>query len=309
MNHPAPANFLDPVDLGRIADLQLIARTVVAGLHAGIHRSLHTGTSAEFAQYRSYAQGDDTRFVDWRLYARTDRLHVKQFHEEHSLRSTLLLDCSASMGYGSIDITKFKYARMLAGCLAMLLSNQNDAVGLVAYHDELKTYIPARRRPAHLRRVLAEIENLRPGGGTDTAATLRTVGDILPARGMIILISDLLHPIDEVEAHLRSLRARRHEVIVFQISDPAETTFPFDRATTFVDSETGVERFAIPDTVRTTYIENRKQHFDRIRTACAESEIHIEEWTTTMPLDLALTSFIHRRSRMLYTSSRRRSAV
>ena len=309
MNNPTPGNFLDPVDLGRIANLELIARTVVSGLHSGIHRSLHTGTSAEFAQYRSYAQGDDTRFVDWRLYARTDRLHVKQFHEEHSLRSTLLLDCSASMGYGSGDITKFRYAQMLAGCVALLLSNQHDAVGLAAYQDELKTYIPARRRPAHLRRVLAEIGNLHPEGSTDTAATLKTMGDILPARGMIILISDLLHPIEEVEAHLRSLRARRHDVIVFQISDPAEQTFPFDRATTFVDSESGEERFAVPDTVRAAYLENRKKHFDRIRTACTESEIHIEEWTTTTPLDLALTSFIHRRSRMLYTSGQRLNAV
>ena len=302
------STFLDPVDLGRIADLQLIARTVVAGVHAGIHKSLHTGTSAEFAQYRSYAQGDDTRFVDWHLFARTDRLHVKQFHEEHSLRSTVLLDCSGSMGYGSGELTKFRYAQMLAACLALLLTNQHDAIGFAAYHSELKTYIPARKRPAHLRRVLTEIENQQPEGETDTASTLRTMGDVLPPRGMVVLIADLLHPIDQVESHLRSLRARRHDVIVFQISDPAEETFPFDRATTFIDRETGSEQFAVPDAVRTAYLENRKRHYDRIDQICAESEIHIEKLLTTTPLDAALTAFINRRRKGLYTSSLRRNA-
>jgi uncharacterized protein (DUF58 family) len=309
MNRRLSGGFLDPVDLGRIADLQLIARTVVAGAHTGIHRSLHTGTSAEFAQYRSYAQGDDTRSVDWHLFARSDRLYVKQYHEEHSLRSTILLDCSASMSYVSGDLTKFRYAQMLAGCLAMLLINQHDAVGLGVYQDELKSYLPARRRPAHLRRILTEIEQAEPSGTTDPAATLRTMGDILPARGMVILISDLLHPIEAVEEHLRSLRARRHDVIVLQISDPAEQTFPFDRATTFVDAETGDERFTVPDTVRTAYLENRQTHFDRVAEVCADAEIHHEEWTTTEPLDLALTSFVHRRNRAVHTTNRPRSAV
>lgn len=304
-----PANFLDPVDLGRIADLQLIARTVVAGVHAGIHRSLHTGTSAEFAQYRPYAQGDDTRWVDWRLFARSDRLHVKQYHEEHSLRSTILLDCSASMAYGSGELTKFRYAQMLAGCLSMLLINQHDAVGLAIYQDTLKTYLPARRRPVHLRRILTEIEQAEPAGTTDPAATLTTMGDVLPARGMVILISDLLHPIEAVEEHLRSLRARRHDVIVLQISDTAEQTFPFDRATTFVDAETDAEQYVVPDSIRSTYLDNRQRHFDRVAAVCADAEIHHEEWLTTQPLDLALAAFIHRRDRTPTTASRPRSAL
>lgn len=308
MNAPA-TTFLDPADLARIADLELIARTVVAGIHAGVHRSVHTGTSAEFAQYRPYTQGDDTRFVDWHLYARTDRLHLKQFHEEHSLRATILLDASASMRYGSGEVTKFRYAQMLAACLATILSGQHDAVGLAVYHRALETYVPARRRPTHLRRILTEIENASPeDGGTDTAGTLLAMGDILPPRGMLILITDLLHPVDAVEAHLRSLRARRHDVLVFLVSDPAEETFPFDRSVTFVDAESGDERFAVPDAVREEYLENRRRHFDRVRTFCASSEIHLAAFDTGRPLDLALAEFLHRRSNALYTSSRRSPA-
>ncbi len=189
--------LIDPVELARIRDLELLARTVVAGLGSGVHRSVHTGGSAEFAQYRSYAQGDDPRFVDWRLYGRTDRLHIKQFQEENNLRCTVLLDCSASMDYGSEGVSKFRYAQMLAACLVMLMNRQRDSVGFAAYHHELCAHIPARVQADQVRRILVEIDNLRPAGTTDTAGMLSFMGDVLPARGMVVLISDLLHPIDD----------------------------------------------------------------------------------------------------------------
>ena len=144
-------HFLDPAQAAKIKDLQLLARTVVEGLSGGMHRSPHAGTSIEFAQYRPYCQGDDPRHVDWRLYARTDRLHVKQYQDETNLRCTILLDCSASMDYGSGEITKFEYARMLAACIAMILAPQRDQTGLIAYHHELETYIPPRVDAKHLQ--------------------------------------------------------------------------------------------------------------------------------------------------------------
>ena len=299
--------FIDPVDLARIADLELLARTVVSGLGSGVHRSFHTGTSAEFAQYRPYARGDDPRTVDWRLYGRTDRLYIKQFQEETNLRCTVLLDCSASMDYGSSGITKFRYARMLAACLVVLMDGQRDAVGFAAYHHELCAHVPARAQADQARRILVEIDNLPPGGTTDTAAALRFMGDVLPPRGMVVLIGDLLHPIDEMVSHLRSLRARRHDVIVLQISDPAEQAFPFDRAVTLADAEDGQERFAVPESVRGEYMARRTEHFSEIRRACLASEIDIQEFSCTEPLDRALHHFIHRRNHALYTTSRRRS--
>ena len=300
--------LIDPAELARISDLRLLAQTVVAGLGGGLHRSAHMGTSAEFAQYRPYVQGDEPRFVDWRLYGRSDRLHIKQFQEESNLRCTVLLDCSASMDYGSGGVSKFRYAQMLAACLAVLMAGQRDAVGFAGYHRDLVTHIPTRRQVGQLHRILVAIDNLQPGGReTDTAGALRVMGDVLPARGMVALIGDLLHPAEEMIRHLRSLRALRHDVLVFQISDPAEQTFPFDRSVTLVDAEDGRMQFAVPEAVRTAYLENRRRHFDAVREACLEAEIDTDEFACSEPLDRALYRFLDRRSRARHTATRRRS--
>jgi len=300
------SKFIDPSELAQIADLQLLARTMVSSLGAGVHRSLHTGTSAEFAQYRPYTQGDDLRFVDWRLYGRTDRLHVKQFQDESNVHATVLLDCSASMDYGSGGVTKFRYAQMLAACLVMMMSDQHDVVGFAAYHHELITHIPARRQAGQLHRLLVAIdEGKAVGGESNTAGVLQFMGDVLPPRGMVVLIADLLHPIDEMLGHLRSLRAQRHDVLVLQVSDPAEQTFPFDRSVTLVDAEGGHEQFAVPEDVRATYLENRARHFEAIREACLAAEIDVAEFVCSEPLDRVLHHFVNRRNRGLVTTSRR----
>jgi len=298
-------NFIDPSQLAEIGDLQLLARTVVDGLSAGMHRSPHTGSSIEFAQYRPYAQGDDPRFVDWKLFGRSDRLHVKQYEEESTMRCTVLLDCSASMEYSSGGVTKFNYGRMLAACIALILQQQRDAAGLVAYHQSLVTYVPPKSARFHLRRLFVELDALQPQGPTDTAGALHFLGDVLKPRGMIVLISDLLHPLDAMIEHLRSLRARRHDVLVLQLSDPAEQTFPFEATQTFIDLETGREQYAVPSAVREGYLANRNKHFDQIRHECLAFEIDNEEFTTAEPLDRALHFFLHRRNHALMRNSRR----
>jgi len=302
-------HLMDPSQLARIADLELLARLVVEGFLSGLHRSPHAGASVEFAQYRPYAQGDDLRFIDWKLFARTDRLHLKQFHEETNLRATILVDCSGSMDYGSAGLSKFDYARMLAACLAMMLNEQKDAAGLIAYHHELIVHLPPRNARRHLRRLLAELQALQPGGRTDTPGTLRFLGDVLQPRGMIILISDLLHPAEAMINHLKSLRAMRHDVIVFQVADPAERDFPFERTATFIDAEEAEELYAVPDLVREGYLANRERHFGAIRRECLLAEIDAEEFLTSEPLDRALHRFIHRRNRSLMTSSLKRTQV
>lgn len=297
--------FIAPAELAAISDLQLLARTVVAGMAGGVHRSARTGSAAEFAQYRSYAQGDDPRYVDWRLYGRSDRLYVRQFREETNLRCTILLDCSASMDYGSGEVGKFRYAQMLVACLATLTSQQRDEVAFAAFAAEVETYIPGRARADHLHRLLAAMANVQPSGGTDTESALRFLGDVVPARGMVVLVGDLLHPLDKVVRQLRALRARRHDVLVLQISDPAERSFPFERSVTLRDAEEGRELFAVPSAVRAQYLENRANHFAEIRRECLAAEIDIAEFSCDEPLDGALQRFLFRRSHALLASSRR----
>jgi uncharacterized protein (DUF58 family) len=308
MAHAQHLHFIDPEQLARIADLSLLARTVVEGFLSGVHRSPHSGSSIEFAQYRPYTQDDDPRRIDWKLYARTDRLQIKQHKEETNMRCTLLLDCSASMDYGSTAVSKFAYARMLTACLAMVLHKQRDAVGFIAYHREIATYLPPRNDPRHLQTVFVELDSLRPSGETNTPGALRRLAEFLKPRGMVVLVSDLLYPAEEAIDHLKSLRAMRHDVMVLQIADPAEQTFPFDHATTLVDSEDGSERFTIPDVARAEYLENRRRHFELIRRECLAAEIDIEEFAVSEPLDRALYFFLRRRNDALLTSSRRSRA-
>ncbi len=299
-------HFIDPAELARIADLAVLARTVVDGFLAGIHRSPHSGASIEFAQYRPYTQDGDSRRIDWKLFARADRLYVKQYQEETNMRCTLLLDCSASMDYASGSVTKFHYARMLTACLAMILHRQRDAVGFLAYHREVLCYLPPRNDARHLQRLFVELETLQPAGSTDTAGALRQLGEFIQPRGLVALVSDLLHPADRMIEHLKSLRARRHDVMVLQVADPAEQTFPFEKTATFVDAESGSERFTVPAQVRQEYLENRRAHFDRIRRECVSAEMDLEEFATSEPLDRALHFFLHRRNHSLLTSSLRR---
>ncbi len=294
---------IDPAQLAAINDLELLARVVVEGLMTGRHRSPQSGASIEFAQYRPYAQGDDPRFIDWYLYARTDRLHIKQFQDETNLRCTLLLDCSASMDYGSGPVTKFQYARMLVACLAMVLHQQRDAPGFIAYHNEMVNYVPPRASTSHVRRILTELENLKPAGTTNTGAALQYLGNVIKPRGMVVLVTDLLHEVDEMVKHLKSLRAMRHDLLVLQVSDPAEQTFPFELTATFIDPESGHEQYAVPETIREEYLANRKKHFDTIRQECLASEIDLEEFTTSEPLDRALRYVLRRRNQALLTSS------
>lgn len=294
-----------PEDLAQVKDLWLLAQTLVAGQQLGLHRSPHSGSSVEFAQYRPYTQGDDPRFVDWRRYGRTDRLHIREFHEETNMRCTLLLDCSASMGYGTTALTKFRYAQILAASLAWLLTLQHDEVALAAYHENICCHIPFQRRTHQVRRLIAAIEQQAPLGNTETADALAWVGNVMTARGMVVLISDLLQPLPVVETQLRALRARRHDVLVFQLADLAEETFPFGPEVTLRDAEGHEERPANPDRVREAYLANRAAHFDRIREVCLAYEIDYEPLRTDRPLDGALQQFLHRRAHALLTTSKR----
>lgn len=292
-----PAAFIDPVQLMRIKDLQMLARTVVEGFMTGIHKSPHTGASLEFAQYRAYTQGDDLRYLDWKLYGRSDRLYLKQFREESNLRCTLVLDCSGSMAYGSAAVAKFQYACMLAASLATVLVAQGDAVGLAAYHEDLIEHLPPARDGRAMRRLYARLASLEPQQTTNSERALATVARMLPARGMVILISDFLEPVEAAIQHLRTLRAQAHDVMAFQVADPAERDFPFEQAVTLLDLEATDELFVVPEAVREGYLANRKAHFDAVAQAAARAEIDLAEFMVDQPLDHALRFFVQQRAK------------
>src|SRR5436305_544016 len=204
-----------------IKNLELRARVVVEGFWHGLHRSPYHGFSVEFTEYRQYSPGDDPRYLDWRLYARTDRFFIKKFEDETNLRCHLLVDNSRSMTYGSLAYTKAQYANTLAATLAYFLYLQGDAVGLLTFDEQIRDYLPARHRKGHLRHLMLNLEKDAGGTQTDLAAPLKRIVEIVRKRGLMVLISDFLAPIELLEPELISLAACGHEVVLFQILDPA----------------------------------------------------------------------------------------
>src|SRR5206468_3163195 len=199
------AGLISPLALMSIKNLELRARVVVEGFWNGLHRSPYHGFSVEFTEYRQYSPGDDLRYLDWRLYARTDRYYIKKFEDETNLRCHLLVDNSRSMGYGSLPYTKAQYANTLAATLAYFLYLQGDAVGLLTFDEQIRDYLPARHRTGHLRHLMLALEKPAGGAATDLAAPLKRIVEIVAKRALMILISDLLAPIETLEKSLLSL--------------------------------------------------------------------------------------------------------
>ena len=222
---PGPS-LIDPQTLMRIKSLQVRARVAVEGFIKGIHRSPYHGFSVEFSEYREYSPGDDPRYLDWRLFARSDRYYVKRFEDETNLRCYLVVDTSRSMGYRSGSYSKSDYARTAAATIAYFLAMQRDAVGLLLFEDRITEYLPARYRPGHLRRLMAALEREPTGRATDLVQPLEEIAATVRKRGLIILISDLLAPTDSLQTRLGYLRLRGHDVVVLRVLDPAEVEFP-----------------------------------------------------------------------------------
>ena len=242
----AGASLIDPQTLMRIKSLQVRARVAVEGFIKGIHRSPYHGFSVEFSEYREYSPGDDPRYLDWRLFARSDRYYVKRFEDETNLRCYLVVDTSRSMGYRSGSYSKSDYARTAAATIAYFLAMQRDAVGVLLFEDRITEYLPARYRPGHLRRLMAALEREPAGRATDLVQPLEEIAATVRKRGLIILISDLLAPTESLQTRLGYLRSRGHDVVVLRVLDPAEVDFPFTTPAMFHDVESGREIYIDP---------------------------------------------------------------
>ena len=291
--------LVDTAALMKIGSLELRAKVVVEGFQRGLHRSPFHGFSVEFSEYRPYVPGDDVRFLDWRLYARSDRDYVKKFEDETNLRCHLVVDQSGSMGYGSLGWRKADYAATLAATLGLFLDVQGDAVGLVTFTDRVTEHLPPRNRPGHLRRVMLGLERA-PGGSTgELAKPLAAVAGLVSRRGLLVLISDLLAPAGDLERQLGALAASGHEVVIFQVLDPAERSFTFEDGApaVFRDLESGRQLFIDPAAARRGYQRALGEHLEMIATGCRRWGVSYHLFTTDQALDLALLAFLGSRRR------------
>jgi uncharacterized protein (DUF58 family) len=249
------ADLLDPATVASLGRIEVIARWVVDGFLTGLHRSPRKGFSVEFAEHRPYQPGDELRYLDWKIAARADRWVVKQYEEETNLRATLVLDVSRSMAWTGAPerLTKLAYAERLTAALALLFLRQRDAVGLVRFDDAIRTALPPRTRTGHWRRIVAALDDPGSGRASYASSALEQAGRLIPRRGMVVLVSDLLMDAGEVVTNVRALRHAGHHVVVFHLLDPAERELPISADTVFIDPETGLEVPATVTEVRTAY--------------------------------------------------------
>jgi uncharacterized protein (DUF58 family) len=270
---------------------------VVEGFWSGLHRSPHHGFSVEFTEYRPYSPGDDPRYLDWRVYGRSDRFYLKRFEDETNLRCHLLVDCSRSMDFSSLSYSKADYARTFAATLAWFLNAQGDAVGLLTFAQGVLNYLPARHRRGHLRQLLLALEPGSAAGQTSINEPLKRVAELARKRGLVVMLSDLLAPVAELERNLGILTASGHEVIIFQLLDPKELAFDFDRPMLFQDMENSQDLYLDPGAFRTTYQRALEAHFNQVQGVCRKLGAGFHRLATNQPLELALLDFLRSRGR------------
>lgn len=290
--------FLDPAVIARLGTMELKARTVVEGFLSGLHRSPYKGFSVEFAEYRQYLPGDDLSTLDWKVFARSDRHYVKKFEEDTNVECHLLVDVSASMGYrGAAPMSKLEYGSVLAASLAFLMNRQRDATGLIAFDDRIAFRMPAGARPGHLHALLLALERLQPGSRSNVGRPLHQLADALIKRSLVVLISDLLDDPEPVIKGLRHLRYRGTDVVVFQVLDPNELTFPFRGASRFRDLENAEEVTADPASIRTAYLRELATLTLQYDRELRGNGIDYVQLDTSQPLDFALLAYLAARSK------------
>ena len=297
MTRPSPAvgrerlDLLDPHEIARLGGIELVTQGIVEGFLSGLHRSPRRGFSVEFAEHRAYQHGDEPRYVDWKLLARTDRLYVKQYEEETNLRAMLVFDTSRSMAWSGAPgsrLTKLGYAKLLAAALAMVLLRQRDATGLITFDDAVRRIVPPRARFTHWYQLLAALSAVEPGAGTAAEPALRRVVDQLRRRGLVVFISDLLLDSDLTMKALRFLVHRGHQVLVLHIMDPGEQALAGAAESRFRDPETGQTVVLRPQDWAGAYDRTVREAVAAWRLGLRRHGIAYELITTATPFGTAL---------------------
>ena len=288
---------LTPELIAKLGRLDLRARTVVEGFLSGLHRSSYKGFSVEFAEHRPYFPGDDVRHIDWKAYAKSDRLYVKEFEEETNLRCYLLVDASASMGYGTTGMSKYECASVVAAAIAYLALQQRDSVGLVVFSEDVLQYIPPRMHPSHFTNIVEALEATKASGGTNAGNAIKELGERLKRRGLVVLLSDLIDSDDSFRRALCFLRHRKHEVIVFHMLDPAEIELTFEEPSVFWDLEERRSLQTDPVALRSSYRREVANFISNCREMCYSSHVDYVFLRTDEPFDTPLMTYLSWRSK------------
>jgi len=290
--------FLQPRLLTQLATMELRARTVVEGVMSGLHRSPFRGLSVEFAEYRKYQPGDDPSRIDWKAYARSDHYYIREFEDETNLNAQIVLDASASMGFGSDGLTKWQYSGILAASLAYLLQRQSDAVGLIVLDETIRMEMQPKGTRGHLIQLIGQMEKSEPARKTRLADALHYVAGKIRRRGMVLVISDLLDDAAAVISGLQHLQFGGNDVIVFHVLDPAELRFAFEGPSLFVDPENNRVVPALADQVKAGYMTALGDFLKTYSEETGRSNIFYSLMDTSQPLDQALLSFLSRSKRL-----------
>jgi uncharacterized protein (DUF58 family) len=295
---PAAEEPLDPSALARFGRLELLARLVVEGVTAGLHRSPFKGFSVEFAEHRQYGPGDEIRHIDWRAFGKTDRYYVKEFEEETNLKAFLVVDSSGSMGYSGQTVSKLEHARRMAASLAYLMIGQRDAVGLVTFDTALRSMIPPRSAPGHFSVLCHQLEATKTGGETALGAILHSLAERIARRGLVIILSDGFDDLDNLVSALKHLRHRRHEVLFFHILAPEEEEFPFSRPVQLRNLERADHRLRVdPLALRAVYLERFRGFCQSLKERVRAMGADYQRASTGEPVEKILLDYLSSRSR------------
>ncbi|MGD0462027.1 MAG: DUF58 domain-containing protein [Tepidisphaeraceae bacterium] len=293
--------YLEPRTLARIESLDLRARLVVEGLMAGMHRSPYQGISVEFSQHRQYVPGDDIRHVDWKVFAKTDKVYLKQYLEETNLHLICVVDASESMGYGSVVEgqrvwSKYDHATAIAASLSYLAIQQQDSVGLAIFDNELRRYFKPSNLPAQWKTITHELLLVPRLKKTGTGRVLDQLAEKLTHRSLVVFLSDFFDDMDSIQKGLRHLRYRKHEVIAFQILDSMEIEFPFEDVTLFKGLEEMGELLTEPQSLRQGYLDELAAYTDRLKKMCRGMHIDFTQVNSGHALDVVLSGFLATRA-------------
>lgn len=294
--------YLDQQVLARLMAQPLMARLPMEGTVSGHHKSPHRGSSVEFAEYRNYVPGDDTRRLDWRVLGRTDRYYMKEFEAETNLRCYFVLDCSASMRFSGKHGSKLEFAKRLIATLAYLVVHQGDAAGLVCVDEKNVFEVPPRRNPAHLQLILETLVKAKPRGETGLPGSLHELAESVRRRALVIVFSDLFSDPEALLGCFQHLRFQKHDLAVFHLLDRMELEFQFDRPVRFVDLENSFSLVTEPAAIREEYLNELHQFLERMRLGCHEFHSDYRRVVTDQDYGTVLSDFLGERARLASAS-------